>query len=451
MVYSGGTLCYLYQDSIRILDVHGASGREDVIDYKALLAELSGLEPISNISGIGSIHSYQSGILILRLDQGPYGVNPTDVIIDVRRSFVSTLSPSRIRITLPRPLAYEVITDGRYLVCAHNEFEIDGYDDDLAEKVLYWTLKCYDLSNPKRSASIIALGEFLRGHRCLFKLLSGWLYAICHDDTDFNDETDGAERLYYNCCRFPIDDFGPAGPWRPGDLLTQSPYTPLPARLEAVRIFRGVARDVRLHHCNDLVQDECTGEVFTVERAHEQEPEIDISYQRIIFPDPPVHSVSSLETRISEIVQTIEEYPCSSDEPVHRFPAYSIQDLGVRCYVQRSQSFMDVIYGLGKAEPLQQTFHLCAGSRVAGSPIDPATNLLYKEEAFTKPNHYFIDRGMRRFPPQGAPQEILELLIQIYIMQFLNLFLVILPQTKKRHTLYARNHSAKNCPFRVDI
>ena len=410
-IYSDGTLCYLYQYAIRILDVHGASEREDVIDSKALLTKLSGPDPSRDFDKIGSIYRYQNGILTLRLDKGSvYGDNSADVIIDVRRTFVSTLDRSRIRITIPRPLAVQVLTDGRYLVCAHSELDIDGYDDHLAYKALSWTLKLYDLSNPERLASIIALGEFMTGYRCVFKLLGGWLYAICCDRDRFRDDTDDADRLYYHCCRFPVDDFGPAGPWKPGDLLTHSPYTPLPARLEAVRIFRGVAGDVRRYRLDDLMQDECTSEVFTIESAMGGEPKVDRSYQRIIFPYPPAKTVSSLETRISEIVQTIEEHPCCSDEPVHRFPAYSIGDLGGRHYVQRSQSFMDFIHGLGKAVPLQQTFHLCAGSRVAGSPIDPFTNLLYKEEAFTKPNYYLSDRSMRRFPPKGAPPDMLELL-----------------------------------------
>ena len=55
--------------------------------------------------------------------------------------------------------------------------------------------------------------------------------------------------------------------------------------------------------------------------------------------------------------------------------------------------------------------HLCAGSRVAGSPIDPVTKLLYKKGALIEPDDYFFDRGMRRFPPQGAPEELRELLI----------------------------------------
>ena len=240
------------------------------------------------------------------------------------------------------------------------------------------------------------------------------MYAICgEEEGKFTLERDGGKRLYYSCCRFPIDDFDPAGPWKPGDFLDESPYTPytpLPARLEAVRLFRGVAEDVWGQDCHDLVQDERTGEVFIVESASKHVPQFDRPYRRLIFPDPPAHTVCSLGTEISEIVQTIEEYPFSSDEPVRQFSPYPIRGHSNRIHVQPSQSFMDIRYEHGRAGPAQQALHLCAGSRVAGSPIDPVTNLLYKKEALTQSNNYFIDRGMRRFPPQCAPQELRKLL-----------------------------------------
>ena len=411
VAYSGGILCYIHHDSVRILDVHGASGTEDVIDMKALVAEISGHHPGSGIN-IGYLQSYQNGILRLSLDLGSEYNRLTDVVIDVRKSFVPTLS--RIRMINRDTVAPQVITDGRYLVRAFNGYRIDGYDDILACEALRWTLECYDLSNPEGAASIIALGEFLKEYPCLFRLLGGWLYAICCEEPFSRHEPDGAKRLYWRCCRFPINDFHPAGPLKPGDLLTHSPYTPLPARLEAVRLFRGLAKDLRGQDCDDLVQDERTGEIFIVESGGGQTIERNSRsrhrYRCIIFPDPPAHTVNSPVTRISEIIQTIDEYPRSSVEAVHQFPADPIQKHERRIYVRPSQSFVDVIYDHGMAEPLQQTMHLCAGSRVPGSPIDPATNFLYEEGAVTEPNIYFIDRGMRRFPPHGAPQEICEVL-----------------------------------------
>ena len=410
MAYSGGILCYIYHDSVRILDVHGASGTEDVIDMKALVAEISGHPPSCPIN-IGYLESCQNGILRLSLDLGSEYDDLTDVMIDVRKNFVSTLS--RIRMINRDTVTSQVMTDGRYLVCAFDHYRIDGYDG-LFREAPRWTLECYDLSNPEGPASIIALGEFLKAYPFLFRLLGGWLYAICCEEPFSNPEPDGAKRLYWRYCRFPIDDFRPAGPWKPGDLLTHSPYTPLPARLEAVRLFRGLAKDLRGQNCDDLVQDERTGEVFIVESGGGQTiNQISRSrhrYRRMVFPDPPAHTVNSLVTRISEIIQIIDEHPWSSVEAIHQSPADPIQNHGRRIYIQPSQSFMDVRYDHGMAEPIQQTLHLCAGSRVPGSPIDPATNFLYEEGAATEPSKYFIDRGMRRFPPHGAPQELCEVL-----------------------------------------
>ena len=404
--YSGGTLCYIYQDLLRILDVHGASETEAVIDTKALVAELSEHDPSITIDCTGGVYQYQNGILIMDFDS-----KPIMVVIDVRRSFESPRDPSRIRKILPEPLPSDIITDGRYLICVHQIPHLRECVDS-PPKLLKCALKCYDLSNPRASTSIIALDEFLqRGDQCLFKLLGGWLYAICRDEEGGPIfERDGGRRLYYRCCRFPIDDFGPAGSWEPGTFLKESPYTPLPARLEAVRLFRGVAKDVWGQFCLDLVQDEHTGEVFIVETENKHVPQFDRPYRRLIFPDPPAHTVSSLTTKISEIVQTIEEFPSSSDAPVHQFSPYPIRGHGTRIHVQPSQSFMDIRYEHGRPGPPEQALHLCAGSRVPGSPIDPVTNLLYKKGALIARDNYFIDRGMRRFPPQGAPQELRELL-----------------------------------------
>ena len=352
VAYSGGILCYIYHDSVRILDVHGASETEDVIDLKALVAELSGHHPGSG-TNIGYILSYQNGILRVALDLRPAYECPSDVMIDVRRNFVSTLS--RIRMINRAKATTQAVTDGRYLVRALCHHRIDGYDDDLAREALRCTLKCYDLSNPEKAASIIALGEFLKGYPCLFRLFGGWFYAICREEGFSKSEPDGARRLYYSYCRFPIDDFRPAGPWKPGDLLTHSPYTPLPARLEAVRLFRGVAKDVREQGWHDLVQDERTGEVFIVETGGGLTPTTGTSgyrYRQIIFPDPPAHTVHSPLTRINEIVQTIDGYPCSSVEPVHRFPVYPMRKHERQIYVQPSQSLMDVVYDRAMTEPI---------------------------------------------------------------------------------------------------
>ena len=405
MAYSGGILCYIYQDSVRILDVHGASGTEDVIDMKALVVELSG-HHLESRTGIGRMQSYQNGILRIRLNL-PLGDRyyRIDAMIDVRRRSVSTMIP-------PVPVTPMVITDGRYLVCAFWRFHIEGYDDDIAHEATRWTLKCYDLDNPESSASIIALSEFLKGHRCLFKLFGGWLYAICCEDGFSITGPDGARRLYYSYCRFPIDDFRPAGTWKPGDLSTHSPYSPLPARLETVRLFRGFAEDDRGQEIIDLVQDERTGNVFIVELGGGRLPNNTKSLQfpQIIFLDPPAHTVNSPDTRISEVVQIIDEYPCSSVEAGHRLPRYPPQDYERRIHTKPSQSFMDVTYDDCMAKPIRQTLHLSAGSRVPGPPIAPVTNFLYKEEAITEHNKFFIEETMFSGPPRGAPQAISEVL-----------------------------------------
>lgn len=220
--YSDGILCYLHEDLVRILDVHGASETEDVIDMVKLMAEVPEYEP--EIDKVGSIRCYENGILLMKFntetpDEQNDG-NPLLVVIDVRRDFVSTpQSPSRIRKILRRPLPKNmthIMTDGSYLCCA------------IITNVPAWTLKCYDLSKKEEEASIIALHDFLpRDEQLRFKLLDGWVYIICANERGPYRAQDRKEQLYYNCCRFPINDFSPAQ--KPEDWFGPKPYTLLPA------------------------------------------------------------------------------------------------------------------------------------------------------------------------------------------------------------------------------
>ena len=377
MAYSGGSLCYIYQDSIRILDVHSASETEDVVDLKALLAELSEHHPGRGTAIFKAIKSYQNGILTIVVDepwvQGNYY---SHVVIDVRRDFVSPLS--RI-LMISREAHFQrmLITDGRYMVCVFDDLQDEGKFDILGLNKTHWTLKCHDLSNLKSPASIIALGDFLKGHNCVFKLLGGWFYAVCLV-RDPSNQSDGA-RFYYNYCRFPINDCRPADPWKPEDLSIHSPYTPLPARLEAVRLFRGFSKDIVQWQQYDLEQDERTGEVFIIEDRDSGK------LQQVILPDRPAYTGNSLNTRISDIVQTIDEYPCSTIKAVYQLPDRQIQTRK-RIHMEPGRSFMDVSYD---DIMTGQILHLSAGCRFPYSPSHEST---------------------RRLPPRGAPQEICEVL-----------------------------------------
>ena len=224
MQYSDEILCYMQQDSVRILDVHGASQTEVVIDTRALIAELPIFDIDTPITDVGSILGYENGILTMN---AVYSDSPILMVIDVREKVVSTTqNPSRIRKTLREYFPYlskNIITDGRHLACV-----------DAPANVPEWTLKCYDLSENDGSASDIALHEFLpRAQDCRFKIFDGWFYAICADEEGaFQSQPDGEKKLYYNCCRFPIDDFAPAE--KPEFWTGPNSYIPLPARLQAI-------------------------------------------------------------------------------------------------------------------------------------------------------------------------------------------------------------------------
>ena len=361
----------MYEDLVRILDVHGASETEDVIDMVKLMAEPLGFELNTRVDIVG-IFEYENGILTMKVvSRSVNGGHPILAVIDVRRDFVPPpQSPSRIRKILqgdPPILPQEpmhVMTNGDYLCCVVKTANVSA-----------WTLKCYDLSKKEEEASIIALHEFMPNLRdCRFKLLNGWVYAICpsNESRPYNDNNDRKTQLFYNCCRFPIDNFSPAQ--KPEDWLGPESHKPLPARLQAVKVPRGSGAFAWKRVCLDLVQDEGKDEVVIVESASFNEaPESDRPYRPFMFPNP---KENSWEEKIFNIVQTIEEVPSSSAHQANQPSRYDMRLEDTRLHVQPSQSIMDVTYeNLGDGSVL----HLYASS---------------------------TERGVWRFPPKNAPHEL---------------------------------------------
>ena len=394
--YSDGILCYIHQRLVRILDVHGASGTEDVIDMVKLMAELPAYVPNTDIDNVGSILCHQNGILTIALrTESVNGGNPLLVVIDVRGDFVPTLErPSRKIMILQEPLpviSQHVISDGHYLVCVN-------IPDNISE----WTLNCYDLSKMKADetnapTSTIALNEFLpKGNKCRFKLFDGLVYVICADqDVEFDSERhDRKQNLYYNCCRFPINC--PITE-KPEDFFGDSSYKPLPAGLEAVELYRGKGHFFWKQACLDLVKDEQTGHLFIVETPSWGDwPESDTPYRRLVFPDQPKHTVRSWETKISDIVQRYDK-----EHYVYKPSRYGLIADSMRQYIQPSQSIMDISY-----EDLEDPEEV--SDRQVVSLRQPS-----KSSSDQKVLHLFagsVRRGTWHFPPQSAPYELRDFL-----------------------------------------
>ena len=387
--YSDGILCYMYEDLVRFLDVHGASETEDVIDVVALMAQLPGYGPNTTTNNIGHIFNYENGILTMR---SVYSDIPTMVVIDARRDFVSTpQDPSRIRKILREPMpqqSWHIITDGRYLVCVH-----------APENAPDWTLKYYDLTKKENSVPTIVLDEFLlKGWECRFKIIDGWFYAICRDENgQYNvARGDDTKELYYNCCRFPLGCGFTEMPEFFTGHLDSTPYIPLPAGLEVVQIFRGVGKEAWTHsYCYDIVKDEREGKLFIVESTGPTErPQSDRPYRPLVFPKP-VYTVSSWETKIRDIVQIQP-----NSKYVHQPSEYELRKEETREHVQPSQSIIDVTWEHLKEG---QVMHL-------GQPSQDIRDVTNEYQQVVHLYASSSHRGVWRFPPQGAPKELRDLL-----------------------------------------
>ena len=419
-MYGDGILCYMQLDSVRILDVHGASKKEVVIDMRAVIRELPIYNQETEITDVGTMVGFMNGILMMSVT---YSDTPMLVVIDVREKIVSTTqSPSRIRKTLGEHSPYfmeNVITDGRYLFCV----------DDPAG-VPEWTLKCYDLSKTDGLPSTIALHEFLpREEDCFFGTVDGWFYAICaNEEGDYPSQEDGEEKLYYNCCRFPIDDFASAE--KPEDFLGDESRTPLPARLQAVQLLRGFGKDAWKHRCEGFLKDETTGKIFIVESAPFPEgPLSDNIYRLLIFPDPKEHPLNSWETKISDIVQFKQESSSRDHYKHHSTPLEGGRD--VRAHVPASQSIVDITRGIeeGDMDP-KQFLHL-------------HTRQTRLHAGSTDPDARSTDRGEWRFPPKSAPQELCDILYMPYeyisVGDERSLVIMILDQNGMNHRIILVN------------
>ena len=424
IIYGDGILCYVQSDSVRILDVHGASKKEIVIDMRAVIRELPIYNQETEITDIGTMVGCTNGILMMSVE---YSDTPMLVVIDVREKVVSTTqSPSRIRKIYSPYYMEDVITDGRYLFCV---------DDPAGGPE--WTLKCYDLSTTDGLPSTIALHEFLpREEDCRFQIFDGWFYAICaNEDGEYPSQEDGEEELYYSCCRFPIDDSASAK--KPEDFLGDESRTPLPARLQAVQLLRGFGKDDWKHRCDGLLKDETTGELFIVESAnfpegHYADPLSDNIYRRLNFPDPMDHPPNSWETRISEIVQFQQESSSRDHYKHHSTPLEGGKD--VRGHVPASQSIVDITRGITegdlRVETTQQFLHL-------------HTRPTHLHPGSTDPDARSTDRGEWRFPPKSAPQELRDILNMPYeyilVGDERSLVIMILDQNGMNHRIILVN------------
>jgi hypothetical protein len=446
-VYRDGILCYLRRHTIRVLDVHGAAEREDVIDVRSMGRRvwprgklLSHVELLHCQECILSFLYYPASSAgdargerwLIAIDIGP--ASPAE---DSKKTRV------RLAIIIQRPRIW-VRNNREYLyVGAHDGVNHDGRHE--------WVLQGYDLNSgaPKPALPLRNLwGTDLR-ETVVFEIFDGYLYAVSNRSSCAVEEIDWTS--FYHCQRFPVAD-------------------PSAGSLQGQRIWR---RQHREGPINDswtdlgLHRDEQTGDLFIIEARKEWKD--GVSAQKRTFyserldssgfsapandttrsrsgspagggrspsaippwPDLPDHPLTKLVAKGNHPLYAdpiprahrhyYPEYPGPEPAP----NTFMLSRTRYRTFLPASSAFLDVVLddcplrppGSASARPTgQQQIRLRIGSRVRASPLDPTTHLLRPPvitpagEALPESEERFVDRGILLWPPTGAPRELVELL-----------------------------------------
>ena len=434
-LYQDGILCYLYRATIRILDVHGASATEKVIDLNRLGQAIWKFD--TNVPRIELVH-YQDDILTLTVY-----TNLTEqaqlVILNTENDIPDH---ARVRLVTNCPgCKFWVRNDSRYLYLGTR----DGLGRDGHRE---WLLHGWDLTNHHQFEGL-QLSELFGtdlGQTVSFQVHDGFFYAISNQSSAEVEEIDWTS--YYHCYRFPLQD--------------PSPEAAEPKQLWRRQHREGVINDSWTEL--SLQKDECTGNLLITEcrrewkdggstqrRTYYRQPLI-FPYTPGQVPDhlmlihpgppdaphlPPAPGLSRLALPVGDPLvglldaknkplyeaahQRIDrdchhEYP--NDEAMSQSKSFILAKTKHRAYISSCSAFLDLVID-DNADPQRQWTHqirLRIGSRIQSSPLGPE-GLLRRplmDDADGNPiedsENRFTSRGINIWPTASASVELLDLL-----------------------------------------
>lgn len=418
-------MCYVDGDVIRILDIHQAAKLERIIDLNQIGTQVweSG-KPFAR----AELLHYQDGILSFLyrspLFNGKYDAEETWLMaINIRSSI---LPANRVRLAM-------MVQNSRFWVRNDSCYLYVGTHDGMGDHGHHeWVLQGYNLSNGHPSSSLQLpdlFGTDLR-QTVIFEIFDGHLYAVSNQSSFEVEEVDWTS--YYHCYRVPLHD-------------------PTRGRLQRHKIYR---RQHREGPINDswtdlgLHKDERTGDLFISECRREWKDGTSTQQRTYYRSDPLAFDDEPMDADAGPImypvndplVKTLDEKsrPLYS-EPVPRLPrnyqpepvtatktfeTFILAKTKYKTFIPASSAYLDLVvdnYPPRQPTPTpppprhwQQQLRLRVGSRILASPIDPATNLLYKgtprEDPIPDSEEHFTDRGISLWPPATAHPELLDLL-----------------------------------------
>ena len=416
--YGEGILAYPLGDVIRILDVYNAAVEEDVVDVRSLLGEEAGCWP-QHTQGIQELLSkkhyirmlaYREGILLFDIED----VDPPSaylVAISIRKEV-----PLQKRLLMIRTCSSrcEAQTDGRYIIV---------FEDPKSNG----NLELYDLEDERQRIQKRHLPEFTVYNDADRQIYDGCFYLLSNRRSYHDDDAIARELSGYNYCyRFPLNESLPVASY------VAAGAEPLPEQQQVVRVRRQQPRtrpdDGPEPHIPwsslKLWRDDYSGQLVIVEGWHHDGEEDDgenaqYTFQPLQFPEPS----SAIDTVMSEAelvyfgnaLNPADLPPAEKDCECPRDPG---DRLRARVYVPRVSTFFDIYPGSDENLDSRKgfEFHLAVGScscaSLGGSVSDEFDKITSRKTdgLSLDDNNKRKFVGARRFPPNGAPKALYNLL-----------------------------------------
>ena len=413
--YGEGVLSYPLGDLIRILDVYNAAVTEDVIDVRSLLngeaerwpQHTQGIRQLLSRDLYIDMMDYGEGILLIDIKDS-YPVSGYLVVINIRKGISLQ---ERLLMIRRYSSGCKAMTDGRYMIVCEDP-ESNG------------NLELYDLEDKQQGIQKRHLPEYIGYAEAQRQIYDGRFYLFTNTHSHRDDTTvEYWDHTYVYS--FPLNQFSPVTSY------CAAGTEPLPEQLQVVRVKRPQRR-TRQNHDRDepwstleLCLDEYSGHLAIVEGWHHNGEEDDAAnaqytFQPLPFPEPDSAidtATPDLEFFFGSVVQTLNPANLSRAEKDCECPRDPGDRLKARSYVPWASTFLDVYLGSDENPDSRQVFglRLAVGSYHRASPNKSETGQLEK----VSPNklggspadnneRQFV--GVRRFPPNGAPPALFDLL-----------------------------------------
>ncbi|PLN83295.1 F-box domain protein [Aspergillus taichungensis] len=439
-LYGGGSLCYIFEDEIRSLDVHGASRVEQVLNiYTVLSRALPGCDPAKNAVSISLLH-YSHGILSFMAEV----VDREEawlLAVDMRpRKQCARSGRLRLRTQLQSTRRLFVRNNRSYLYYGtHSALGYHGYPQ--------WSVNCVNLdTGPDPTQHTVVLHNFAGteiGQTVCFDVHEDHLYAVS-TLIDFEEEEVDWTSLYMWICLAPDGRGGssvrPNSTWRRqhregpindswSDLtLRHDEATNRLTILECRREWLdGGSANTRTYYAQPLPSP---AEILQGKQPRSYSPAHSTPAP---LPDEPLaRTISSSNKPTYEPPRKRlrrnyhQEYPVECDDDPSGRRDFILAKTKFRTYNHSASSFVDLVNDprpprAGSLVP-RDRLRLRVVSRKRKSPIDAdgqegEPGLLFRPEmvdpdgrSVDDSEERFVSRGTSLWPPDHAPPELDQLL-----------------------------------------